>query len=64
MKTNETSLKRTHLGAITPGTPFCLEVAQKDAQGFHAGYGPGRTIYTKHEHETRWLAPQPVYIEA
>lgn len=56
-------MKRTQLGLITPGTKFRLEVALKDENGLHVGYGPGETVWTKQEPETRWFAVQPVYVE-
>jgi len=38
---------RDFYGNLSNGQKFVLEVAQKDASGFHAGYGPGTRVFTK-----------------
>lgn len=56
---------RTHFGLLSNGQNFRIEVAIKDAQGFHKGYGPGSKVWTKGgERDHRWFAPQPVYVES
>lgn len=40
-------MTREFYGNLVNGQRFVLEVPQKDAKGWHSGYGPGTQVYTK-----------------